>query len=315
MRRLKILFLGASRLAGLLERFLSSAKEEDVNLELLSVEDASPWHAIAAAGLCSVVPGPRFGDGRFKPFLLELVAARNVNVVVPCIDRATVALSRVCPELSNLGAEAVVSTERLCEQMYDKALAERFFVEHQLPTPGKQEYPLIAKPRCGASSQGQFVFQEPEQYQTWRKYHDPQDYLVQNYLEGTEYSVDAYVDKQGRLVDAVSRIRMVVSGGESMVTRTDRNDRVLELTGRVLEQPGWRGPLTLQVIDTPSASYLIEVNPRVGSGVPCSIEAGLDVPRWIIREHLGRPIPAGPIRWQSGLCMTRARKDYFLWLS
>ena len=315
MKKLKILFLGASRLVGLLERFSVAARVERVELELLSIEDLSPWHAIAASGLCTIVPGPRFMDDEFKPFLLDLVLSRNISLVIPNIDRATVALSRLRQEVAALGAHCVVSISDLCEQMWDKVSAERFFSEHSIRTPRGHSYPLIAKPRFGASSRGQFVFQNEDEYEYWQKRHDEQDYLVQRYISGTEYTVDAYVNSKGKLIDAVSRVRLVVVGGEVMVAKTDRNSRVLDLANRVLGLPGWRGPITVQIIDTGTESYLIEVNPRFGGGVPCSIEAGLDIPRWIIREYLGRPIPSGPIGWRSGLCMTRARKDYFIWLS
>jgi biotin carboxylase len=110
-------------------------------------------------------------------------------------------------------------------------------------------------------------------------------------------------------------VRIVVAAGEAMVTKTARNPRVLAEVHKLLSLEGWYGPLVIQVIDGRDGAYLIECNPRFGSGAPCSIEAGLDMPRWIIREALGRPLPPGPIEWRDGLCMTRSRRDHFLWLS
>ena len=95
-----------------------------------------------------------------------------------------------------------------------------------------------------------------------------------------------------------------------VLRRAGRGDR-----RRLLAIPGWYGPIVAQVIDQPAAALLIETNPRFGSGTTCSIEAGLDSPRWILRECLGRPLPKAQVAWRSGLCMTRCRKDYFTWLS
>ncbi len=68
-------------------------------------------------------------------------------------------------------------------------------------------------------------------------------------------------------------------------------------------------------MDTVRGPFLIEVNPRFGSGVTLAIEAGLDCPRWVIRARLGRDLPSEPVAWQEGLCLTRSRKDHFVWLS
>ena len=100
-----------------------------------------------------------------------------------------------------------------------------------------------------------------------------------------------------------------------MVTRTEQNKPVEELALRLLSLPGWFGPLNVQIMDTQAGPVLIEVNPRTGSGIPCGIEAGLDFPRWIIRQVLGRPTPTEPVNWKPGLIMTRSRKDYFIWSS
>ena len=89
---MRVLFMGASRLVGLLERFLAAAKREDLRIELFSVEDDRPWHAVGAAGLCEVIPGPKFLDPSFAAFLMRLVEERSIHIVIPNIDPATAAL-------------------------------------------------------------------------------------------------------------------------------------------------------------------------------------------------------------------------------
>ena len=315
MKSVKLLLLGASRLVGLCERFLVGAQKENVDLQLFAVEDESPWHAISASGLCRVLSGPRFLDEAFGSFLLDLAVSRGIDLVLPCIDTATVGLSRLRDDLDRIGSWAVVSTSDMCEKMWDKALSEKYFGAQGLSPPQGLGYPRLAKPRFGSSSRNHAFFNDDEEYEFWRRRNNPADFIVQQYVPGTEYTVDAFVDYAGRVVGACSRVREVVSGGEVMVTRTDRNERVLELSHRALSQPGWRGPITIQVIEGKTGCFLIEINPRFGGGVPCSIEAGLEAPRWILRELLGRPLPSGPVSWQNGLTLTRARKDYFLWSS
>ena len=315
MEQIRVLFLGASRFVGLMERFKAAAQKEGVEVELYSLEDNSPWHVVAAAGICQVVSGPRFADPAFAPFLLDLVKRQRINLVIPHIDPATVSLSKMKPELGRLGINAVVSTDTLCSAMHDKLQADALFRQWNLPVPSGESWPQVAKPRFGSSSRGHVIFRDPDEFHFWRARNRAEDYLIQPFLKGTEYSVDGFVSATGRVLGAVARVRVVVSGGEVMVAKTDRNEAVLGVTERVLAKPGWHGPLNIQVMQTDSGPVLLEVNPRFGSGTTCAIEAGLDSPRWLIREFLGRSLPQEPLTWRSGLCMTRCRKDYFLWLS
>ncbi|HEX3655071.1 MAG TPA: ATP-grasp domain-containing protein [Pirellulales bacterium] len=312
--RIGILFLGASRLVGLLERFRQAATVEGVTLDLFSLEDSSPWHAIAVAGVAQAIAGPPFNGPDFKGFFQRQITEHAVDIVIPNIDSATISVAQCRGELESR-VLPVVSSVEMCQAMHDKLAADKLFRSHELPLPGRVRWPLLAKPRFGSSSRGHVVFQNEEQYRFWASQHSADDYIVQEFLAGTEYSVDAFVDRGGRILGTVSRIRRIVSGGEVMVTETHNNPPVLELAKRVAGLPGWYGPLNIQIMDTAQGPYLLEVNPRFGSGVTCAIEAGLDVPRWILRERLGRSLPTSPIVWKSGLCMTRARKDYFQWLS
>jgi carbamoyl-phosphate synthase large subunit len=261
------------------------------------------------------LPGPRFASDEFAAFLLECVEARKIDIVIPNIDPATVALAKLRERLEKLGVHGVVSSVELCQTMHDKVQAEAFFRASGLPIPFGQSYPLLAKPRWGSASRGHVIFADDAERAFWAARNDASKFILQPFIKGNEYSIDAYVDRRGKLTGHVARLRVVVSGGEVNVTQTEQNAKVLEVAERALRLPGWYGPMNVQVIDAAGGPLLVEVNPRFGSGVTCSIEAGLDVPRYILRERLGLAPTAGPVQWKSGLCMTRSRKDHFLWLS
>ena len=89
----RILFLGASRLVGLMERFHTAAAEEGVCADLTSLDDASPWHPIQVAGVAKVIPGPKFLSPEFERFLVSLVREMRIQAVLPSIDPATIALA------------------------------------------------------------------------------------------------------------------------------------------------------------------------------------------------------------------------------
>lgn len=311
---MKILFLGASRLVGLLERFQKTARELGVTLEMYTFEDERPWHAVGAVGLAKVIPAPRFTSNEFGTFITQFAKAEAIDIVIPNIDRATISLSKVATTLAESGVSVICSSDEVCEKMGDKKLADEVFSGLKLPVPGNKTFPLLAKPRAGASSRGIVRFDDEEEFLFWASRHTQSEYVVQEFIAGTEYSLDAYVAGSGQILGIVCRTRDVVAEGEVMVSCTRHMEEAEEITARLLSWGKWRGPLTVQVMHCSKKVWLLECNPRFGSGVPLSIEAGLDIPAWILRERLGLPLPEKPIEWRDGLCMTRYRKEKFLWL-
>lgn len=315
VKTIKILFMGASRFVGLLERFHNAARALDVKLEVLSLEDDKPWHAIGVAGPARVIPAPKFKESTFQSFLMDFVQKQGVDLVIPHIDSATIALAHAASALQSVGVRPVGCSVEVCEAMADKQQADVVFNSLGLPVPRCGQFPLLAKPRFGSSSRGTVLFRDAEEFDFWRRRNSAKDFVVHRFVTGTEYSLDAYVDGRGRTLGIVSRVRVIVAGGEVMVTHTKHHPAAIEIVERLLTWGRWHGPLTVQVIDDGQNAWLIECNPRFGSGTTCSIEAGLNSPEWILRERLGLALPSQQVHWRDGLCMTRSRADHFLWLS
>lgn len=314
MKKLNLLLLGGSRVVGLLERFHSAAALLGLELEILDFEDDKPWHAISVAGVAKTLPAPMFSAPDFTDFIVKFAKEHAIDIVVPFIDKATIAVAKAAPRLNEIGVLPLVSSLEVCEAMADKFQSNLVFQKLGLRVPPDDRFPLLAKPRFGSSGRGIVILRDDEELAFWRSHNPANDFMIQSRIEGKEYSIDAYVDGAGRTVGAVSRVREVVSGGEAMITRTEHNTDALALTEKLLAWSMWRGPVTVQVMYDGKEGWLLECNPRFGSGAPCSIEAGLAMPEWILRERLGLPLPDKQIEWRDGLCMTRARKDYFLWL-
>lgn len=312
---MKILFLGASRLVGLLQRFLSAAQVLGVPVEMFTFEDDKPWHAVGVAGLAKVIPAPRFEGPEFEPFIAEFVQKHRIDIVIPNIDKATIVLSKVAPLLSRFGADVICSCKEVCVKMGDKLLADEVFRMLRLPVPRVDVYPLLAKPRGGSSSRGIVRLNDEEERRFWSSRNSERDYVLQEFISGTEYSLDAYVSAAGLTLGIVCRTRDVVAEGEVMVSRTSHLPAAEAIASELLTWSNWRGPITVQVMYDGDTAWLLECNPRFGSGALLSIEAGLDAPNWILRERMGLPLPEGPVTYRDGLCMTRYRKERFLWLS
>ena len=305
---MKVIFLGAGKRLSLLEQFLEAGRKEALNLELHSVESSG---LVPIATVANIHVGPHFKDPNFGVWLIDLVKRLKADLVIPNMDSATVALALVRSKIEATGCWAVVSDSILCEIMEDKIQAEEWFLQNKLPIPLRSNWPRIIKKRLGFGSRDQFVVRNDAERLAFFSSKVVSQYIEQDFIEGPEYTVDAYVARDGKYIAAMSRKRIRVSDGEVEESLSERRHHILELTENIFSMKGWQGPLTAQFIEGPDGPILIEVNPRLGGGVTHTIHCGLNFPAWLLRERLKRNLPDTP-SWIEGSFMTRCRRDIFL---
>lgn len=308
MRTVTILFLGASKRVSLLERFLDAASRHSIGVNMISCESDERFCPIS--GLAQVIGGPSFLSDEFVPWLSDIIGRFSIDIVIPNMDSATVALSRFAESYAGT-CWPVISSCSLCEAMYDKSLSDSFFRDRGLPvppnTPGK--FPKILKPRFGFGSRNVRIVGDAAGLDAEMR---EREYLVQDFLSGCqETTVDLYVSRQQEVLGYVLRDRLEVSDGEVMVCRArparEEEQRLIDAVAAI---PGWQGCITLQYLAAPDGElYMVEVNPRFGGGATCAIEAGLDMASYVLLECLGRPLTRP--KTLRNLIMTRARRDFF----
>ncbi|MER5737241.1 ATP-grasp domain-containing protein [Streptomyces sp. NPDC002262] len=244
-----------------------------------------------------VPPGAAPG---YAEAVLRLCERHAIDVLVPTVDAELVALAHAADAFAAAGVRVLVSPAEALETCLDKwLLAEACQGAVRLPdtrlvgSPGAAEpgggFPAIAKPRTGSGSRGIVLVRSAEELAGL-----PQDgsYLLQEFLPGTEYSVDVLTDAAGRVVAAVPRAR-------------DKTDSGIVVAGRVLDLPelsgiaedtvrtlGLRGVLNVQVReDRAGKAALLEVNPRPPGGMSLTVAAGVDMPKWAVASLLGARLP------------------------
>lgn len=314
MPRIKILFLGASRLVSLLQRFQDAACDLNIALTMYTFEDKNVWHPVGVCGLARVIHAPPFEHDAFDDFILNFVSRESIDIVIPNIDKATVRIAELSVSLADLGAKAICSNFQVCDRMFDKMLADKVFKDLGFDVPDSKKFPLLAKPRFGRSSKGIVKLNDKEELEFWRKRNDPTDFLIQEFVKGIEYSIDAYITDNGKILGIVPRKREIISDGEVLVSITENVPEAKDIVQKLTNWEKWLGPITIQIIADGKKSWIIECNPRFGSGIPLSIEAGLNIPLWILQEKLGLGLPSDMLISKPGLCMTRFKQEKFLWL-
>lgn len=266
---------------------------------------------VPIATMGKVVTGLRWKDPAVVDDILRIVIEHEARIILPFVDGSISVAARCKERMPDLFVP--VSNPETSILMFDKILAAKAFEEAGIPIPTTYkiidaEMPVIAKPRFGSASRGIQVFHDIEDLM---HLHEISDYLLQEYIEEKkEYTVDCYVSAEGEIMVTVPRERLEIMGGEVTRTVTVRLPQLEEMSREVIEKFSLRGPVTLQFLyDIHRDRYLLmEVNPRLGGGVVCSIYAGAPIPDYIISEALGIPIrPCAD--WADRTLMARYQKE------
>lgn len=303
-----ILMLGGARRVSLAELLIESGKRLGHNVKILSYE-LDKQVPIAAVG--EVIIGLKWSDPDLMNDIKRIVDKYNVNIILPFVDGAIEIASRCKDLLPNVFVP--VSEFDVARQMFDKSLSAKVFENNSLPIPATYctdniKFPAIAKPRRGSASQGIKVLRN---FEDLERLNNPQDYLIQEFIENNdEYTVDCYVSQSEEVMCIVPRIRLEVVGGEVTKTQTRKINKLIELSRKVLNSIDFRGPITLQFLhDKTTQRYLLmEINPRLGGGVVCSVWANAPITDYILKESLQQPM--SPCEdWKDNTLMVRYRKE------
>lgn len=276
-----------------------------------------------------ITPAGAFADGSFRvppvadpaypTRLLELSREFGIRLIVPLIDIDVLALAPHREHFSAEGVMVVCPPADVAELCFDKYAFHRWAIANGIPVPGMlsqdqlptASYPLFAKPARGFGSIGARLCYDPEEA---RRILEEPGMLLEEYLQGPEFSADGYINRAGGCILRVIRLREKVVGGEAYRSRTVRDADVAAVTDLVLArlaELGHRGPVNVQVIKSRRPA-VIDVNPRLGSAVLLSNQATQGrLFEAILREAVGRTAIGDPDDYLVGLQLWRFLGEVF----
>ncbi len=309
MKIINVLFLGGAKRVSLAEHLIKAGKKLNLDVTIFSYELDQ---RVPLASVGTILKGKKWSDAELFSDLHNQISKNDISIVLPFVDPAI-----EVAEMLKAGNDSLfipTCGKDICHIMFDKVLSERWFVEKGLPIPpsyskdDKLSFPVIVKPRRGSASKGILVIDNAEQ---WDKLQNKDDYVIQQYIaDREEYTVDCYVTTSGKIISIVPRLRIQTAGGEVMNSETRRDKDLIDISERVLKSGDFKGPVTIQFLRNKrtGATYIMEINPRLGGGVITSIEAGADITEFILRNYLGEELEPCD-NWKDRTLMTRYFKE------
>lgn len=230
--------------------------------------------------------------------LLKICEDENVRIIIPLYEGEFSKLNDNKSLFEKINTKIMLSSEKIIEICKDKYKTFEYFTSEGIKTPkvyskveieniietmDTDKLPLFIKPRDGMGSSNTFRINSIKELEFFKDY--VKDGIIQECIEGTEYTVDVLIDFNGKPVYIIPRERIEVRCGEVVKSRTVRDDVLINETIKVIyslnklqdeKNNAAVGPLTIQFFKTDKHIYLLEINPRFGGGVPLSFACGAD---------------------------------------
>lgn len=315
-----ILFTSVGRRVALIRHFQATLASLGLRGKIIGADasaDAPAFHVVDTAhAIC------RIDDPAYIQTLVSLCARERVRLLFPLIDTDLLALSENRAAFEAVGTTAVISDPGLVRMALDKNMTYQFFASQGVATPrvfdtqsissGDLSYPLFLKPRDGSASKGIVKIENERELGFFLDY--VPNPILQEFVRGREITLDILFDCSGRVRCIVPRMRMEVRAGEVSKALVVDDDRLLDEAWRVAGLlRGGRGCINMQCLAAEAGEIkFVEINPRFGGGVPLSLYAGADFPRWIIQ--MARGCDPGDISsaYRKNVCMLRYDDAVFL---
>jgi carbamoyl-phosphate synthase large subunit len=296
---LNVLFTCIGRRVSLLNSFRRAAKQLKIKASFFGTDTTELSPALQLCDKRFLVK-PTTHAGYIKQ-LLSIVKANRVRLLVPTVDLDLKLLARNKPKFAAMGCCVLVSAPEVIDICQDKRKTYKFLLKNNFDTPAtlniqtalknsksKTKFPLFLKPWDGYASRGNAIVKNHKELLFYSK--RIPNAICQEFIKGTEYTCDVYVDFDMKVRCVVPRKRIEVRVGEVSKGQVVKNSHIMNKAARLVEKLGaGPGVITLQLSLTKNNSIkFIEINPRFGGGAPLSIKAGANFPKWILQELTGK---------------------------
>ncbi|MEO6836495.1 MAG: ATP-grasp domain-containing protein [Candidatus Tumulicola sp.] len=295
------------------------ALREDGRASFVAIVDLDDLNATKAF-VDEFVRVPPADDPAFVPACLDAVRRLGIEFFIPIIvEREFLPLEAAREQFANFGCRVAVPSREIVLNAGDK-LAFAAFLERlgiagpktvaYAPEMRSARFPAYLKPRRGSGSVGtQRVESEEALHEAARGRFD---LIVQDAVDGTEFTVDCFAAEPGRVVAAVPRERIAIKAGVSVKGRTYHHPGIETIASDVVARTGIAGPANVQGMLREDGSFsIIEMNPRFSGTLALTTAAGINFASLLLDQFEGKPIADMRGRHHAGITMMRYWSEFF----
>lgn len=308
-----VLITSCGRRVELVKEFVKARKNLGINGKIIAVDINRTAPALYFADYYELVP--RINSADYIDSLISVIKKYNINLIIPTIDTELQVLADNKTRIKKeTGAIVMVSDPVVIDICNNKIKSAEFFKKNGFAVPKtftlqdiedkNYTFPLFIKPLNGSSSVNAFKVNTERELSFFLDYID--DPIVQECVSGIEYTIDAFIDFNGKLISAVPRQRLQTRGGEILKGVIDMNENIISDITRMIDKLKPIGHITIQgFLGDDNIFRYIEINPRFGGGAPMSIKAGANSCEWLYEIMNGTDIESAEITVKDRMVFSR----------
>lgn len=301
-----ILITSSNKKVSLIKRFKESASQHDG----IKIFTSDVKYVVTANFSDNHFILPYDNDKSYIKTLLNVCISNKIGLIIPTRDAEILNLKQHRDDFEKIGCRILIPTDDVIETCLNKQSFVGFCKLNGIDTPNTYDshkthlFPMFCKPKYGSASKDCFVVYNESELPS-----NLNQYLLQEFLQWDEYSVDVFCDFESRPISIVPRKRVEVVNGESQITIIDLNQSIVDAVKILLEKLNLVGHNVIQCFYKNGVVKFIEVNLRFGGASNASFEAGADSTKMLLNILNERS--ANETEVQNGLIMQRFSDDVF----
>jgi len=236
-------------------------------------------------------------DKEFIRRTAEICRAERCSILFPGLDAELIPLSDHIHFLKTNGICPIVSRPEVIEICNDKLQTCIFLRNHGFPFlhtydlrsyASELDFPVVLKPKKGGSgSIGVFVIENERQFNFFRETLDIDNYVIQEYVEGEEYTCGT-ITLAGKCIGVIVMKRQL-RGGDTYKAFVVRNSALENFVSKIVLALKPFGACNIQLRIKNGVPYVFEINARCSGTTAARTLAGFNEPK-IICDFISKGI-------------------------
>lgn len=262
---------------------------------------------------------PRSDNPNFIDFILDFCENNDIKLIIPTRDEELILFSKNKDIFDEKDILVMVSDVETIETCQNKLKFINFCKNNDFGIPKtylninsitNSCFPLFLKPVIGKSGVDTFKVDSFDALN--KKLDNENEFLIQECIESNEYTIDLFADFEGNVISAIPRQRVNIWGGESLVTKTVKDELLIRESVKLAQKLKLKGHNTIQCFFDGIEVKFIEVNPRFGGAASISFEAGANSAEFLINILNGEKLESKIGDFKDNLVALRFVEDFFI---
>ncbi|MBI2309894.1 ATP-grasp domain-containing protein [Candidatus Collierbacteria bacterium] len=232
----------------------------------------------------NIIVVPSVKDPQYRTVIDKLIRNLHVDYYIPLIDEEILQAIEIAKTQRNL--KLIAPNQSFVQLCLDKFRLMKKLTQLQISQvltwradrgPARLSFPVFLKPITSRGSRGARRIDNMEQLQAYFLFesYSKYDVMIQEYLEGEEYTVSVAVNNLNHLIAIVPK-QVILKKGITLHAVTRKNEIISAICRVIVDKLKPYGPFNVQLKVCKDQVKIFEVNPRFSTTSVLTCEAGVN---------------------------------------